>query len=276
MMIRVPIIIALAALALAALPAHGQFRDPRSGDYLFSASAQDARALWVNPAGLAAAFEAVVMGEVLVERSSDDDFMLRQITVGFNSRGFGFGFRRDRFENSVGGNTLRIGFGRALGRIAVGASLTVYSDSADQRELDLGIRGFIFPGLEFGAAVQHIFEPLARDSLLPATGRLGAALTLWQGTLQLNTEAFAANRPSASGYEVGYRAGLTLRSSGRTPLGLLAAVDLSDDVRIDRIVVGFVLGGRDRGIITGHGGRRNGTAYLDGIGLTGVASRRLQ
>jgi hypothetical protein len=270
------VLLALLALALGASPAHGQFRGPHSGDYLFAASAQDARALWVNPAGLAAAFEAVVMGEVLVERTGNDDFMLRQISVGFNSRGFGFGFRRDRFENSVAGNTLRIGFGRALGRIAIGASITLYSDSADQRELDLGIRGILLPGLEVGAAIHHLFEPLVRDSLLPATGRIGLAFSLWQGTLQLNAEAFAADRPSASGYDVGYRAGVAVSAFGRTPLGLLAAVDLSNDVRIDRLVLGLVIGGPDRGIFTGHGGRRNGTTYLDGVGLTGVASRRLQ
>ena len=58
----------LVLLSLVATPAHGQYRAPRSMDYLLRATAWGARALWVDPGGLGTVHEASLMAEVVLER----------------------------------------------------------------------------------------------------------------------------------------------------------------------------------------------------------------
>jgi len=49
---------------------------PRSADYMFAATASDARAIWVNPAGLAVVPEASLFGEFVLQRPIDQDTRL--------------------------------------------------------------------------------------------------------------------------------------------------------------------------------------------------------
>ena len=44
--------VVLSLALLGAAPVAGQYRGSRSAEYLFAANVADARALWVNPAGL--------------------------------------------------------------------------------------------------------------------------------------------------------------------------------------------------------------------------------
>ena len=75
--------------------AFAQTLPARSGDYLFVTNAVDARALWVNPAGLGVVPEASIMGEFSLTPGGGD-VRLAQYTVGLNSRGFSIGYRRNR------------------------------------------------------------------------------------------------------------------------------------------------------------------------------------
>jgi len=85
-----------------------QYRGPRSADYLFGTSARGSRASWVNPAALGTTAEASIMIEGFVQRDAAGDYPLAQYTIGFSSRGFAFGYRRDRFRGVDGGNTWRV------------------------------------------------------------------------------------------------------------------------------------------------------------------------
>ena len=102
----------------------------RSADYLFAASATDARALWVNPAGLAASLEASVMAEIAVERPVDGGLRWAQWAAALNSRGFSLGYQRDRFEDGPSTGTLRFGLALPFPRGAVGAAFSFYSGNA--------------------------------------------------------------------------------------------------------------------------------------------------
>ena len=77
---RTPVLIACAASLLCSV-AVGQTFAPRSLDYLFAATANDARAIWVNPAGLAIVSEASIMAELVVHRSPDADLRLSQLSM---------------------------------------------------------------------------------------------------------------------------------------------------------------------------------------------------
>ncbi len=270
-------LLAAALLTFPALaPAAAQFRAPRSGDYLFAASVQDARALWVNPAGLAVIFEASIMGEVLVVRNGNDDLSLAQITAGFNSRGFAFAFRRDRFDDSTAGNTWRFGGSRAFRKVTVGVSFTIYSADINQREVDLGIRLLLAPTLQVGAVLRHIGEPVVRGVRLRPTGVFGLSWSAG-GVIQLNGETTLVDPRGPDGLDVSYRAGvmLSLARVMRLPLGILSALDLRDDLGVDRLLFGLVLGGADRFALVGGGARREDTTFIDGISLTALSTRPL-
>lgn len=265
---------AIVLLAIAAEAAGAQYRAPRSGDYLFNGSVIDARALWVNPAGLAIVPEASVMGEMLVARNTADDFAVAQWTAGFNSRGIAFAFRRDRFDDSTGGNTWRIGAARAFRRVAVGAAFTVYAGDSDQREVDLGARLVVTPGLQLGATVRHIGKPTVRNVRLEPAGVLGLSWTP-ASFVQLNIEATARDRTTTSGFDTSFRGGVRFEGGRRLPIGLLGAIDVLDDFSVSQIVLGVAVGGAYRGLLVGHAVRRADETIVDGASLTGVASRLL-
>lgn len=268
-------LIAAAAAVTCAGSVGAQYRAPRSADYLFAASVQDARALWVNPAGQAAVFDASVMGELLVSRDAEDEFAISQIGLGFNSRGIAFGFRRDRFDSTTSGNTFRIGAARGFsGGVAVGAAFTVYTGPVDQREVDLGLRAVLARSLELGAVLQHIGQPVVRGEQLQPVGVLGLA---WTGgtLLQVNMQAAAEDRATESGFDMTYRAGVRFAVGRKVPFGALVAADLRDNLGVDRLVVGIVVGGRNRAAIVGHGARRAGSTAIDGISVLGLATRSL-
>lgn len=262
---------------LCATPVAAQTRPPRSADYLFAAAAQDARALWVNPAGLSATFEASLMGELLWARNALDEFHVAQYTAGFNSRGFAFGFRRDRFANGVGGNTFRLGISRAARGLAMGAAFTLYSGDPDQRAVELGIRTGLTRSMQLGLVAQHIGAPTVRGERLPPTGILGVTWSGAAGRVQVNAEATAADRELESGFDLSYRAGLRLTAGGRRLLvSGFGAIDVTDDFDISRLVVGLAVGGSG-GIaaLVGDGARRAGSTFVDGASLTGILSRQL-
>lgn len=274
---RTASLVLIAATVLLLLPHRqlaAQFRAPRSADYLFVALDNDARVLWVNPAALGIEFQASLMGEVFIERNSDNDVSLAQYTVGFSSRGMAFAYRRDRFDDSTGGNTFRLGFGRRYRRYAIGGSLTLYSDSANQREGEVGIRYALRLGLDLGAVIQHIGTPMVRGVPLPLTGVLGVSWSPFGAAVQLVGEAAAADLEN--GYDLWYRAGVRVGMSGTLPFGIMAALDLDREGFDDRFVLGLQVGQKDRGVLVGNAARRLGSTFVDGVSLVGISSRPLR
>ncbi len=265
-----PFALGLLFLGLGA-PAHAQYRTPRSADYLFATTAFGAPALWVNPAALGTVFEASIMIEALVERNGTGDYPLAQYTFGFNSRGVAFGFRRDRFPNDSAGNTWRFGFGRALGRVSLGAAASIYSGTERKQDVDIGLRYLVARGLDVALGVEHIGQPTVRDSSLRFTGTAGIG---WRPVAPLAVEVAARGADAAGpgGWQFAYRAGLSFESGGRIPLGLRAIVDVNDDFRIDRLVAALSIGGPYRAILVGSGAKRAGDTHLETLSVAGVAS----
>jgi hypothetical protein len=250
-----------------------QYRTPRSADYLFGADAWGTRALWVNPAGMGTVNEASVMAEVLVERNAAGDYALGQYTVGFNSRGFALGYRRDRFGGGVNGNVWRIGLARGTANLAVGVAMSVYSGEEREEDLDIGIRWRLRHPFEVSLAVEHIGQPTVRDSALRLAAVTGAAWSPLRGLVHLAAEARATNAV-VGGWVMAYRAGLRLATPGRMPLGAYAILDLNDDFGVQRLVAGLSFGGDYQGVLMGSGATRAGSTRLETVSLTGVASHR--
>ena len=159
--------------------ASGQSERSRSGDYLFASTAADARALWVNPAGLAVSMEASVLAEFVLQRPVDGDLRLAQWTLGFNSRGFSIGYQRDRFDEDPNTGAFRFGLSLPFRRGAIGAAFTFYRgnavDSTTDRGIDFGARYRLIPPLELGLVLRNVGRPVLRDVQAPLTGVLSAA-----------------------------------------------------------------------------------------------------
>lgn len=264
--------------ALLAAPAAAQEIAPRTTDYLFATTTNDVRALWINPAGLGVIMEASIMGELAAQRRVGDAFAVEQLSVGFNSRGLAFAYQRDRHPVLSSADVLRFGLGLGSGGGALGAALTFYrSNQRTERGVDLGIRYRPADGVDLGAVIRHIGRPEVRGQELPVSAIAGASWTPLAAHLQLAAEAHATERLGAAvtGYDVSYRTGARLSTGGRLPFGVLVALDLGSDVRIDRWTLGVAIGGNDEVLATASVlPLADGTQHLETISLTGVASRR--
>ena len=265
----------LLAALLAAGPLAAQYRAARSLDYQFAAGTADARALWVNPAGLGVEYEASVMAELLMDRSQTGDLSLNQFSGGFNSRGISFGYRRDAYNDTLTGHTYRIGLGRAVERFALGASLTFHNNAGGpvQRGLDLGIRYRLLRAVELGVVVREIGRPIVHEVPLPLNGSAGLGLQLTPG-IRLDAEGTLSDLPGPGGTATLWRGGLSLGNAGLSlPIGFQAVLDMDRDLAPTRLILALTLGGQDRGVLVASGARPGGTAQLQAISLAGVASR---
>lgn len=271
------LILLLALGVTGTLHAQGaQLVDFRSSDYLFVSAVEDARALWLNPAGLAARPEASVHGELALSRPGNQGFHVGQWTVGFNSRGLALGYARDRQPGSGSLHAFRLGLAVGERGNGLGAAVTLYgSDDETHRGVDLGARYRLLAGLQAGAVVQNIGRPIVRGTPLPITGTAGLAWTLAQSHVQLGGEARAIEREAPqSGYDVSYRAGARLSTVGRLPVAGLVALDLGSNLRVDRWTIGIAVGGPDRLVLAGSVVPLvGGTQHLQTMSLAGVATR---
>ena len=257
---------------VAASPASGQYRGPHSADYLFGVEVHDARALWVNPAGLAVIPEASIMGEVVMDRLIDGGLALGQYSAGFSSQGLAFGFRHDRLTDTLSMNTFRLGAARALGRIIFGLAATFYTnaDFDSKRTLDLGARLALAPKLELGAAVQHIGQPVVIDSTLTTVLTAGLGWTPLN-SFRVTAEVLTADRTTGSGVANEWRAGMQLVLGGSVPVGAFGLFALDDDFNPARLSIGVSVGGTRRGILVASERLRDGRLRAESVSLTGVA-----
>jgi hypothetical protein len=267
-----PVVVFTACLLLPTLLA-AQYRGPRSADYLFGANAWGARALWLNPAGMGTVHEASVMAEALVERKPAGDYFLGQYSFGFNSRGFGIGYRRDRFDGGAGGNVWRFGLARGTANLAVGLAGTLYGGPNREEELDVGVRWRLRAPLELSLAVEHIGQPTVRGVPLRLGAVTGAGWSPFNGLVHVAAEVHATDA-LVGGWVMAYRAGLRLATPGRMPLAAYGVVDIDDDWEVPRLVFGLSFGGDYQGVLVGGVGRTSVGSRLETVSLTGVASHR--
>lgn len=268
---------ALALLLGASAPAAAQYRGPHAADYLFVADVRDARALWVNPAGLGVGLDATLVGEVLVDRLRSGELSLGQYGAGFSSHGLAFAFRHDRLDDTLSTNTFRVGAGRSMGTLTIGAGFTFHTnaDFSTQRELDLGVRARLGRSLELAAVLRHLFEPLVIDSLLPATVAAGFAWAPLSAVRVLG-EIHSADDVAGTGVVNAYRAGVRLSLGRHVPIGALGVFELDDAFEPARLVVGLSVGGDRRGILLAADRLGDGTVRAASIGLVGLAINRLE
>lgn len=252
-----------------------QRSQPRSRDYLFITGVDDARATWVNPAGLGWIPEASVLGEILVDRSSGS-LRLGQYTVGLNSRGLGLSYLRDRSRDSVSVGVVRLALGVPLGQGAIGAAYHFYSQTHDQG-FDLGLRYPVLAGLDVGAVVRDISRPqqAKAEAFQPVSAVAGVTWTVAPNHADVSAEAIAVERPGpTSGFDWGYRGGFSLRTNRPWPVELVAAAQVDQHGSLRQWSLGLVIGGLDRVGLVAGALPTSGLGSVDRFSAVGVASRR--
>ncbi len=249
----------------------------RSLDYLFLTNVSDARALWVNPAGMAVLPEASILGELVMDRS-DGDLRVSQYTVGLNSRGFALGVEHDRFLTAPSITTVRLGTAVPFSRGTFGVGFSFYrQEGSDSRDVDVGIMYGLTSALTTAGVIRHIGRPSIAGVEVPITLAGGAQLSIFRGSLQIAAEAQATERRETdeSGYDTAYRGGLTLIVPTSRPIRVITALDLGSNLRVDRWHFGLAVGGRGLIALVGTAVRRDGNPSIERVSAAGLASNIL-
>ena len=262
-------------LSVAGSPLAAQTLPPRSGDYLFVTNAEDARALWVNPAGLNITPQASVLAEFTLRRTQSD-LRLEQYTVGVHSRGLSLGYQRNRPSGASAVGVLRVGLAIPLRRGAFGLSGARYSqDSTRSKEVDFGVLFLPATSIQLGAVVRHIGRPTVEGAELPITAVAGFQ---WSAArLQFSSEVLATEEqvPGESGYNFSYRVGTRIILSTGFPLMTVAAANLGSTGRIRGFSVGLAVGLARQIISVGSAVTRDNTPVFEQFSAALVATNSL-
>ena len=236
--------------------------------YLHPTDVTDARALWVNPAGLGRIEEASVHLDVTVGDPGSAG-RLRQLTLGFNSRGLSFGYQRDVFDGGLRGHTYRFGFAGGRERLALGLAMALYRGDASSTGWNVGLVYDVAPALTIGGVIENLGHPAVRDSTLAVTYVPGATLHLFGPRAALSAHGRLTS-DRVAGYAFGLRAGV--RESTSRPLRLLVRLDTDHALRRAAFAFGLSLGRED---VVGAVARTPGDlGRLDALSLYGVSTRR--
>jgi hypothetical protein len=241
----------------------------RATSYLHPTAVQDARAVWINPAGLAVLREASIYAEAAIGDPGARG-RLRQINAGFNARGLSFAYQRDMFDAGVRGHTYRLGLAGASGGLAAGFAIAHYRGAnAKSTGWDIGVTYSGNAGLTFGGAVVNVSQPLVRGLRQRLTFTPGAT---WHPVpvraLGISTHA-RVTPDSVAAYAFGLS--WSTAGQGRWPLEIIARLDTDGGLRRGAFALGLSLGNQDRvGLIASTPGD---VSRVDVLSLYGLATR---
>ncbi len=255
----------LLALAFAGM-ARAQGVTNRAAAYLVPTNVSDARALWVNPAGLAARPEASVMLDLTVVQPGAAG-RLGQVTAGFNARGLSFGYQRDILSGGIRGHTYKLGLAGNYGGFSGGVGIAFHGGVHQGTAWDLGVRYDRLATVTVGGVIRNIGRPRIfgvrqATSLVPA-----ATLRPFGEVLALSAQASFASDTNARGYSVEAEA-LWPRSPR---VGVLARFDTDGSLHRRALLFGLSIGTRDR--VGTVGSTPGDFSKLDAVNAYGVSSR---
>ena len=248
--------------------AHAQVAPNRAASYLVATAVTDARALWVNPAGLAARPEASVLLDLTVVQPGATG-RLGQVTAGFNARGLSFGYQRDNFPNGVHGHTYKLGLASGSGGFSGGVALALYGGGTGGggSGWDLGFRYDWLSTVTVGGVIRNIGQPTVRGVRQNATAVPAVTVRPLGSILALSAQASVASSAGARGYGVEAEA-LWPRSP---KVGLLARCDTDGSLHRRALLFGLSIGTRDR--VGAVGSTPGNFSKVDAVNVYGVSSR---
>lgn len=234
---------ALAALLAVAARAGAQEVVPnRATTYLHPTDVRDARAVWVNPAGLGVLRDASVYAELAVANPGARG-RLRQINAGLNARGLAFAYQRDVLSGGARGHTYRLGLAGASEGLAAGFAIALYRGDTKATGWDVGVVYDRIPALTVGAAIANLGQPLVRGLEQRVTFVPGVT---WRPPPFGPAVSLSAHSRITRDSVLAYALGLEWQGTGRLPIGIFARVDTDGGLRRSAFAVGLSIGGADR------------------------------
>jgi hypothetical protein len=248
--------------------ANGQVIPAAPARYLLTTEASDARALWVNPAGLARLLEASLGADMTWDRFFPGGARLSQYGLSLAGRGVAASWIHERFPPGQALNVYAVGVGLGDERFSAGTTRRWYSGAGSGSAWDAATRIASADGTQLSLVVKNIGSPRLLDSTYWATLVPGALVSLLAGSLQLGGEWEVAPHAWRS---IAYRAG------GAVVLGrgvaLLVRADLSPGFKRRAVVVAlsFDASGSRAGAFALLSGGAN---EVDALGLSGALVTR--
>jgi hypothetical protein len=235
--------------------------------YLHPTEVSDARALWLNPAGLAVQYHASIHVDLTV-RDPGPDGRLQQVTGGFSSRGLGFSYQRDVFDAGRLAHTYRFGLAGASGGLAAGVAAALYRGDGRATGWDVGLVYRARPSVTVGATLANLGRPDIRGVELPVTAVPAVTVSPIGPAVAVSAHA-RLTRDSMQGIAFGVR----WSGRGRVPVALLARLDTDGELRREAFAFGVALGLQDLAgaVVTTPGDLRG----LDAASIYGVVLRPL-
>jgi hypothetical protein len=219
------------AVLLAALagrpPCHAQLPVPQPARYLLSLEVADARAAWVNPAGLARRLEASIGAHLTTEFLAGST-EVRQYGATIGSRGIAFGWEHARIPGGGGANTYVVGLGLGDPKLAIGAARRWYRAGEAASSWDVGLQAAVGYAIEVVVTGRDLGSPIVAGVRRDATVVPGAALLLLDGRLRVGAEWVAPTGHPEGGV---IHAGATLTASRRLALALRADIETDPQER---------------------------------------------
>lgn len=243
--------------------ATAQVSPNRARAYLDPITTTDARAVWLNPAGLAAGMTASVYLELSVSDPGAKG-RLEQVNAGFSSRGLSFAYQHDELDGVVG-HTYRLGLAGGAGNLSAGAAIALYRGDANARGWDVGIRYTPLQVLTIGASVANLGTPEVRGVDQDVTFLCGVSLASPGRGLEASAHTHLAT-DSVLGYSFDMR--LAVRGAA-----VFAHVETDRELGRARLALGLAIGRRDAVGAVATTPADGGP--LDGMSVYGVAARSL-
>jgi len=236
--------------------------------YLHPTDVTDARALWVNPGGLGRLQQASLHADLTVGDPGAAG-RLRQLTLGFSSRGFGFGYQRDIFAGGRRGHTYRLGVASGYDRLAAGVAAALYRGGTSAAGWDVGVVYAAAPTLVLGAVVENLGQPTVRGSTLPINYVPGATVQLFDARAAVSLHGRLTSAGVAH-YALGLGGGFG--AATRLPIHVLARVDTDRSLKRTGFAFGLSVGAQDlAGVVATTPGD---VGRVDALSLYGVSTRQ--
>jgi hypothetical protein len=237
----------------------------RATAYLFTTDVHDARAIWVNPAGLGVREASIYLETSVGDPGSKGK--LQQINAGFNTRGLSFAYQHDVLDDGVRGHTYRLGMAGGAGGLALGGDVARYGGGgAKATGWDLGITYVALPPLTVGLLASNLGQPTVRGIQQPFMFIPGFT---WKPSTAFSLSTDARITPDSV---ASYSFGLSWKSGTEGwPLAVIARLDTDRDLRRGAFAFGLSLGGRDQfGLVMTTPGD---VSSIDQASLYGMSSR---
>ena len=155
--------------------------------YLLTTDVFDARAVWVNPAGLARRLEASLGADATLERRPGST-RLAQFGASVRSRNLAFAWIHDRYTGNSGANNFAAGVGLGDEALSLGATRRWYGGPGGDKAWDVAARARLTPLLDLSLVWRNAGSPTVRDTIYGASIIPAAAFHLLEGRVVAGVE----------------------------------------------------------------------------------------